>query len=104
MYITEYEEMGDAGYRVNPPREPISTQMPQEPPLAVQTITSSIASAPSAAFNANTKFVSIQLSVNGHIQFADAPVATSTTSHLHVANAVSFHSVVAGSKVAVIDA
>lgn len=95
MYITEYEDVGYAG---------TGLQVPQEPPLAVQTVASSGTTAPSTAFNANTKFVSIQLSVNGHIQFAAAPVATSSTSRLHEANAVSFHGVAAGSKVAVIDA
>lgn len=100
MYITEYKEMAFAGAAI---------QAPQEPPLAVQVINFT-ASVASAALNADTKFVSIQLSANGHIQFGENPTAVNTaeseTSRKHEANAVSFHGVPAGGtyKVAAIDA
>jgi len=100
MYITEYKEMAYIGG---------IAQIPQEPPLAVQVI-SFTASVASAALNENTRFVSIQLSANGHIQFGTAPTAVNTaeseTSRKHEANAVSFHGVPAGGtyKVAAIDA
>jgi hypothetical protein len=96
MYITEYKEVASAE---------TSLQVPQEPPLAIQVITFT-ASVASAALNAETKFVSIQLDTNGHIQFGTAPTATVTTSRKHEANAVSFHGVPVGAsyKIAAIDA
>ena len=93
MYITEYKEIAYAGKGL---------QVPQEPPLAVQVVTFST-SAASVALNADTKFVSIQLDSNGHVQFAAAPVATVATSRKHEANAVSFHGVPSGFKIAAID-
>ncbi len=99
MYITEYKDM------VIYPDAAI--QAPQEPPLAVQVINFT-ASVASAALNADTKFVSIQLSANGHIQFGENPTAVNTaeseTSRKHEANAVSFHGVDGSLKIAAIDA
>ena len=78
-------------------------QAPQEPPLAIQVITFTTSVA-SAALNAETKLVSIQLDSNGHVQFAATPTATVTTSRKHEANAVSFHGVDGSLKIAAIDA
>lgn len=94
MYITEYKEMGYAG-------EP--AQIPQEPPLAVQVVSFTTSTA-SAALNPDTRFVSIQLSANGHINFAKSPTATTSTSRIHEANAVSFHGVDPEIKIAAIEA
>ena len=87
MYITEYEQMVKYPGSV--------AQVPMEPPLAIQAVTFTTTTA-SAALNAATKFVSIQLSANGHVQFATSPTATTSTSRLHEANAVSFHGVPKG--------
>ena len=95
MYITEYKEMGYAG-------EP--AQIPQEPPLAVQIKTFTGTSVSSDALNPDTRFVSIQLSANGHINFAKSPTATTSTSRIHEANAVSFHGVDPEIKIAAIEA
>jgi len=92
MYITEYGGTSSAGGQI---------QVPQEPPLATpQKIDFTAGSTASAALNAETKFVSIQLSVDGHIHFNATPVATSSTSRVHQANTVSFHGVNKGLKVA----
>lgn len=84
MYITEYKEMPTFSYE--------AAQIPMEPALAVQAVTFTTTTA-SAVLNAETRFVSIQLSANGHIHFDPAAVATTSTSRLHEANAVSFHGV-----------
>ena len=80
MYITEYASAIGAG----------ALQVPQEPPLTVQTVDFTTTTA-SAALQPGTKFVSIQLSVDGHIHFNPTPVATIETSLVHKADAVSFH-------------
>jgi len=80
MYITEYKDAVG------------SLQIPQEPPLAIQKITFATTTA-SAALQSDTRYVSIQLSADGYIQFAGTPVATTSTSRLHEANTVSFHGV-----------
>jgi hypothetical protein len=95
MYITEYKDMA-----IYPDG---AIQIPQEPPLAIQVVTFTTSTA-SAALNSATKFVSVQLNSNGHVQFAATPVATTTTSRLHEANAVSFHGVDGSLKIAAIDA
>ena len=100
LIITEYEDIASAGTAI---------QAPQEPALAVQEIAFA-ASAVSAELNAKTKFVSIQLTSNGHIAFGTAPTAVNTsgttTSRIHEANAVSFHGVPIGEayKIAAVDA
>ena len=94
MYITEYAT--GTGREV--------LQVPQEPPLAIQVITFTGTSAASAALNAATKLVSIQLDTAGHIQFAGTPTATTTTSRKHAADAVSFHGADTNLKVAAITA
>ena len=92
MYITEYEivPLGAEG---------IGIQIPMEPPLAVQTVDFTTTTA-SAALQAGTRFVSIQLSADGHIHFAPTPVATIETSRVHKANAVSWHGVNKDTKIA----
>ena len=90
MYVTEYGGTASAGGQI---------EVPQEPALAVQTVDFTTTTA-SAALQDDTQFVSIQLSVDGHIHFAAAPVATIETSRVHQANTVSFHGVKGGLKVA----
>ena len=94
MYVTEYGGTASAGGQI---------EVPKEPPLAIQVVTFTTTVA-SAAFHDETKFVSIQLSAAGHIQFAASPTATTTTSRKHAADAVSFHGVTGGSKVAAVTA
>jgi len=100
LIITEYEDM------VTYPG--VAIQIPQEPPLAVQEKAFTGTSAASAAVNEKTKFVSIQLTSNGHVDFGLAPTAVNTsgtaTSRIHEANAVSFHGVSGGMKIAAVDA
>jgi len=100
IYITEYAEMT----KITMDSIKGIAQVPKEPPINVQKVAFTGTSAASAALNSRTKFVSIQLSANGHVQFAAAPVATSSTSRVHEANAVSFHGVESGLKIAAIDA
>jgi len=100
LLITEYKKMAYIGG---------VAQMPQEPPLAVQQIAFA-ASTASAELNAETRFVSIQLTANGHVQLGTAPTAVNTSgtasSRLHEANAVSFHGVPLNEayKIAAVDA
>ena len=92
MYVTEYGGTASAGGQI---------EVPQEPPLATpQKIDFTAGSTASAALQDDTQFVSIQLSVDGHIHFAAAPVATIETSRVHQANTVSFHGVKGELKVA----
>lgn len=91
MYITEYKEAIGSG----------TLQVPQEPALAVQTVDFTTTTA-SAALQDDTRFVSIQLSADGHIHFSDTPVATVETSRVHKANDVSFHGVKKALKVAAV--
>ncbi len=99
MYITEYGGTASAGGQI---------QVPLEPPLALQEIPFTGTSAASAALNANTKFISLQLDAAGYIQFAASPTAvataTSRTSHKYVADVVTWHGVNSGLKVAAITA
>ena len=95
MYITEYAAAIGAG----------ALQVPQEPPLApVQIVDFTAGSTASAALQPGTKFVSIQLDTVGHIQFAATPVATTSTSRKHAADAVSWHGVNKDLKIAAITA
>ena len=100
LIIKEYEDVANAG---------TALQVPQEPPLAVQKVAFT-ASTASAALNAATKFVSIQLTSNGHTDFGTAPTAINlsgaVTSLIHEANAISFHGVPVGEsyKIAAVDA
>jgi len=100
LLITEYKEMAYAGGEL---------QIPQEPPVAVQEVAFTTSTA-SAALNSETRFVSVQLNSNGHIQFGTAPTAVNTSgtasSRIHEANAVSFHGVPKGAsyKIAAVDA
>lgn len=82
MYITEYATAVKG----------VGLQIPQEPALAVQTVDFTTTTA-SAALQAGTTFVSIQLSADGHIDFGSSPSATVETSRVHKANSVSFHGV-----------
>ena len=82
MYVTEYASAKGAG----------ALQIPQEPPLAVQTVDFTTTTA-SEALQSGTTFVSIQLSADGHVHYDPTPVATIETSHVYKANAVSFHAV-----------
>jgi len=100
MYITEYAEMT----KITMDSIKGIAQVPKQPPITTQKKTTGGASVASDAFDERTKFISIQLSANGHVHFADTPTATDATSHLYEANAISFHGVEAGSKVAAIDA
>ena len=101
LYITEYAAIAPSNEKNN---NPSSLQIPQEPPLFVQTVSYTGTSGASAALQPGTKFVSIQLDTAGHIQFAASPVATTSTSRKHAADAVSFHGVNSGLKVAAITA
>ena len=91
MYVTEYASAIGAG----------ALQVPQEPPITVQTVDFTTTTA-SAALQAGTKFVSIQLSADGHIHFAPTPVATIETSRVHKADAVSWHGVNKDTKIAAV--
>jgi len=97
MYITEYAAAIGAG----------ALQVPQEPPITVQEI-NFITSTASAAFQAGTTFISVQLDADGYTKFGTAPTAVNTadsrTSLLHQANAVSWHGVTKDLKIAAVTA
>ena len=97
MYITEYASAIGAG----------ALQVPQEPPITVQEVNFTTSTA-SAAFQAGTKFISIQLDADGYVQFGTAPTAVNTadsrTSHIYKANVVSFHGADSRLKVAAVTA
>ena len=100
-YVREYGDIGVtwAGKVV---------QAPAEPGVADQTITTSAASASSAAFNANTRVVAVSTAAaQAHcIGFSATPGAaiTATTSMLRLpANSLFFFVVRPGDKLALID-
>lgn len=85
LYISEYAELaiGPAG-RVG--------QMPMEPPLAEQAITFTTVQ-PSAAFNAQTRFVRLHTDTVCFILFGTAPVAVTATNGRMAANQTEYHAV-----------
>jgi hypothetical protein len=97
-YISEYENMAQAanGYIV---------QAGQEPALAVQKLVNTGASAPSASFNARTRFVMVHTDSIMHIKFGSAagadPTATNADTRM-AAGETRFFGVVEGAKCAVI--
>lgn len=95
LYITEYSAMGQA-----PNSGP---QMPQEPPIAEQTVAISGSSAASAAFNSKTRFVRVHTDAICSVEFGAAPTATATTGRM-AANQTEYRGVPEGGafKVAVI--
>lgn len=96
LYISEYKSIGWVGNS--------NTQLihaPSNPVVAEQHVSVSGASAQSAAFNAETKFVRVVSDVACNIAFGTDPVAV-TTAHYLPANAIEFYAVVAGTKLAVI--
>lgn len=71
------------------------------PPIAEQTVGISGSSAPSAAFNTNTKFVRIHTDAICSIKFGASPTAAATNMRM-AANQTEYFGVVPGQKVAVI--
>lgn len=94
LYITEFALMGQV------PNS--AAQMPQQPPLAEQTVTIG-ASTQSAAFNAKTRFVRLHTDAICSVEFGTNPTATAANARL-AANQTEFHGVPEGGafKVAVI--
>jgi hypothetical protein len=75
-----------------------------EPGIADQNVTTSAASAQSAAFNANTRIIAISTPVTAvACLFGDSPTALITTSLRIAANSIVFFGVKPGQKVALID-
>jgi len=94
LYISEYHRSGIA-------LNGQTLAAGEEPSIATQKITISGASAQSAAFNANTKFIRVHTSEICSITFGSNPTATVAHARL-VAGQTEYFSVFAGQKVAVI--
>ena len=96
LFITEFARQGrDAsGYRM---------VVPEEPPLANQTVNITASSVQSSAFNPLTKFVRIHTDAICSVSFGTAPTATATNMRM-AANTAEYFSVPLGAswKVAVI--
>lgn len=91
LYITEYSALArDAGGQ--------STVVAKEPAVTTQTVTYTTTTA-SAAFNAETAYVRIVSSADGHILFGATPVATASTTPV-AAKVDYWFGVIAGQKVA----
>lgn len=95
LYISEYKEMA----KTITAKQDLAAA--QEPAIATQAISISGASAQSAAFNADTRFVEIHTDAICSISFGSNP--TATTAHKRMAaNQTQFFGVVPTHKVAVI--
>lgn len=96
LYITEFAQLMPS---------PVGGQgqVPQQPPLAEQTVAIGGASVASSAFNSQTRLVRLHTDAICSVEFGTAPVATSTTARM-AANATEYHGVPVGAsyKVAVI--
>lgn len=95
LYVTEYQYMGQV------PNS--AAQMPQEPPLAEQTIAIGGTSTQSSNFNAKTRFVRLHTDAICSIEFGTNPTASATTGRM-AANQTEYRAVPEGGsfKVAVI--
>lgn len=95
-YITEYAGL------MFPAAPGAAGQVPQEPPLAEQTVAIG-AEAKSSAFNAQTRLVRVHVDAICSISFGTAPTATTSMQRL-AANQTQFHGVPKGAsyKVSVI--
>jgi hypothetical protein len=85
LYITEYAglalaQLGEVG------------QMPQEPPLAEQTVAIGVGSVQSSAFNAKTKLIRLHSDAVCSIEFGTNPTASATTARM-AANQTEYHGV-----------
>ena len=94
LFIAEYERLAVG------PMGSGQSQIPQEPPIAEQTVAIGGASASSSAFNARTRFVRIHTDAICSIAFGASPTATDTTKRL-AANQTEYFGVAPGLKVAV---
>lgn len=95
LYITEYARVGFD------PNGPLA--MPEEPPLAEQTVAIGSGSLQSNAFQAATRFVRLNTDAVCSIEFGLNPTAVATTARM-AANQTEYHGVPQGGsfKVAVI--
>jgi len=96
LYITEYQFLGSVPQN--------SGQMPQETPIAEQTVAIGVGSVQSNAFNANTRFVRLNCDVVCSVLFGVNPTVTATSGRM-AANQTEYRSLPLGSllKVAVIN-
>lgn len=98
LFVTEYGVQGRdmGGYRM---------VVPEEPPLANQTVAITAGSVQSSAFNANTRLIRVHTDAICSIEFGTNPTATTTTRRL-AANTTEYFAVPAATagtfKVAVI--
>lgn len=93
-YITEYARLsGDADGHF--------LQIPEEPAVAVQTVTYTTATS-SAAFNNSTKYIKINLPTGGRILFGTAPTAVAGSTYC-IADKDYYFGVIPGQKVSCYD-
>lgn len=93
LFISEYDNVARDNVGM--------VQAGQEPAIATQTVAIGGASAQSAAFNANTKFVRLHTDAICSVAFGANPTATASTARM-AANQTEFFGVRPGQKVAVI--
>jgi len=87
VYISEYARMGAVPNT--------AAQMPQEPPVATQTVAIGATSTRSAYFDPNTRFVRIHVDAVCSIAFGQNPVADATAGRF-AANQTEFRGVPQG--------
>jgi hypothetical protein len=91
-YITEYSNLAIVDYG--------RLQVPQDPPIAEQTVAIG-SEAKSNAFNAATRFIRIHVDAICSIKIGTAPTATTSSGRL-AANQTEFRGVNPGDKISVI--
>jgi hypothetical protein len=88
LYITEYKSMGQVPNN--------AAQMPQEPPIAEQTVGIGGSSASSAAFDPLTRFVRLHPDSICSIKFGQSPITVDATSQRMAANQTEFKAIPEG--------
>lgn len=92
LYITEYAFLGQVPNN--------AAQMPQEPPIAEQTVAIGASSAASSAFNAKTRFVRLHTDAICSVKVGVSPTAAATNGRM-AANQTEYRAVPEGGQYSV---
>lgn len=92
LYITEYAYMGQVPNT--------AAQMPQEPPIAEQTVAIGSISAASANFNSKTRFIRVHTDSICSVEVGISPTATATKGRM-TANQTEYRGVPEGGQYAI---
>lgn len=92
LYITEYAYMGQV------PNS--AAQIPQEPPIAEQTVAIGVSSAASSNFNSKTRFIRVHTDAICSVSVAIGPTATAAKGRM-AANQTEYRGVPEGGQYAI---